>query len=216
MPAGHEVVDKEELERGTFPQEVLADDGLVKLNIGSNTQMFHHNWNNCDILDLKGFAEQNAYKFHRFDLKAGIPYETESVDLVNMSHVLEHFSFKDVLSILRDLRRVIKPTGTVRITVPNLDLFKLQSLDEIVPVLDALNMDSEEYPTPVMKLYHALTANHLSGFDSDTLKEFAEKAGFKYNRMNFDQFTSSLMQKQCFDMFPDISLYADLTPVISQ
>lgn len=221
MPPGHEVVDKEELEKGEFPKEVVQEDGMLKLNIGSNTQMFHHNWVNTDILDLKAFAAANSYKFNQFDLKTGIPYDTETVDFINMSHVLEHFTYKEALAILRDIRRVLKPSGIARIAVPHLRLLCATILEEnsdfkdTFSALDALNMDSEEYYTGAMKAYHALTAHHLSGYDFETLAEMGKRAGLLASMHCFNEFSSPLMQKQCFDMYPDITLYAEFTPIVS-
>jgi len=44
-----------------------------------------------------------------------------TVDEIRASHVLEHFGHQQVEKVLREWVRVLKPGGTIRIAVPNLD-----------------------------------------------------------------------------------------------
>lgn len=46
-----------------------------------------------------------------------LPFADQSMDFVNMSHVLEHTL--DPIQALRELRRVLKPGGVAQVTVPN-------------------------------------------------------------------------------------------------
>ena len=50
-----------------------------------------------------------------------LAYPDNSVSEIRASHVLEHFSFKDVVDVLADWVRVLKPGGIVRIAVPDID-----------------------------------------------------------------------------------------------
>lgn len=47
------------------------------------------------------------------------PFEDGSFDAVIASHVLEHFEFGDMLKILREIHRVLKPEGILTISVPH-------------------------------------------------------------------------------------------------
>ena len=61
---------------------------------------------------------------HRFvyhNLKYGIPVRDSSVDFIFSSHVLHHLYREDALKLIREALRVLKPGGTMRITVPNLE-----------------------------------------------------------------------------------------------
>ncbi len=55
------------------------------------------------------------------DLAKGVPFETNSVDVVYHSHLLEHLD-RDVAELfLLEIKRVLKPKGIHRIVVPNLE-----------------------------------------------------------------------------------------------
>ena len=60
----------------------------------------------------------NNIKF--YDLKKGLPFPSNSVDIVYHSHVLEHFNFESVPDFLKECQRVLKKeTGIIRIVVPD-------------------------------------------------------------------------------------------------
>jgi len=48
-------------------------------------------------------------------------YAANSVDEIHASHILEHFSYGDVVKALEDWVRVLKPGGRMRIAVPDLN-----------------------------------------------------------------------------------------------
>ena len=42
-------------------------------------------------------------------------------DLIYMSHVLEHVGHRSVVSVLKEMRRILKPGGVLRISVPDFE-----------------------------------------------------------------------------------------------
>jgi GT2 family glycosyltransferase/SAM-dependent methyltransferase len=65
------------------------------------------------------------------DLRRGLPYPDCFADYVYTSHCLEHLSNTDVQRIVRDLFRVLKPGGVVRIVVPDLALGARRYLERL-------------------------------------------------------------------------------------
>lgn len=68
------------------------------------------------------------------DLRKGIPFPDCSVDTVYHSHVLEHIDRDQADGFMHEVRRVLRPGGTQRIVVPDLELFVrryIESLDRI-------------------------------------------------------------------------------------
>ena len=220
-----EIVDKEELSAGRIGQDVMTGDGKVKLAVGTFTLMSHHGWINIDQHDLEGWAVPQGYKYQRLDLKAGLPYPTGSVDLIHSSHVLEHFSYEDGLSLLREFRRVLKPTGGVRVAVPDAEVLHLLyqrwpvgrgGPDDVSLVeLDEISDGAASRPTAVGKLWELLVPGHLAAYDWPTLEMALVDAGFVPRRGRF-RFTSLDPVRQILretnDVLPPITLYGDAVP----
>jgi predicted SAM-dependent methyltransferase len=55
------------------------------------------------------------------DLKNRLPFPDSSAAFIYLCHTLEHFFPDDALRILREMRRVIRPDGVVRIATPSLE-----------------------------------------------------------------------------------------------
>ncbi len=213
-----EIVDKENLERGEFPLEVQRGDGKIKLNIGSYLTMHHYGWINIDVFgpnhppDLNQFAQQQGYIYKQCDVRGGLSYPTGSVDLINCQHMLEHLSYKEGASFLKECRRVLKKTGVMRIAVPEarylIDKYIDNDLDEYAEISDGVANAS----TQLGKLWSLLYSGHQAVYDGDTLTKALAEAGFMYHTCRFRQSVNPQILKEVTDMFPCLSLYMDATP----
>jgi SAM-dependent methyltransferase len=65
--------------------------------------------------------DQMAGKLLAHDLSKGIPFESDSVDMIYHSHVLEHLDRPVARQFLVETRRVLKPGGICRIVVPDFE-----------------------------------------------------------------------------------------------
>lgn len=54
-----------------------------------------------------------------FDLRVGLPFPDESLDLIYSEHVLEHFVFKDFVKLLNECHRTLRPGGRISIAIPD-------------------------------------------------------------------------------------------------
>ena len=228
-----EIIDKEELERGGFPPELLrGDDGLVKLNIGCFTTMFHRNWTNVDVHDLAGWAQQYGYNYVKHDVRSGLAYQTGTVDLIYCCHMLEHLTYEEGLKFLRECRRVLKPdTGAMRVIVPDMGELCRMYADEgytrtKLHDFDEINDGCAQSKTPAGKLWNLMAPGHQSGYDAETLQLALENAGFMAFQGEFRR--NGIMRtdggglwfhpgqerilKETLDMLPCISLYYDAVP----
>lgn len=234
----HQVLHKDDLERGEFPREVLAGDGKRKINCGSFTTQFHYGWLNLDQHDLTGWSQNYGYQFQRCDVKLGLPFPTGCVDLIYSSHMLEHLSYEDGLAFLRECRRVIRPDGAMRLYVP--DAFKLtrmyadpdgayQPQNPITHLtdFDELNVTAANRPTDAGKLYSILCDQHVALYDSETLLLALQSAGWRAWEAGFrnmgqvpegvtDQQRAGLQQilRETQDTLPDLSVYVCAVPQV--
>ena len=77
----------------------------------------------CGKRFIPGFVHIDAVEYPHIDHVATIDHLSFipdlSVDLIYNCHVLEHFKRNDVVRVLREWRRVLKPGGILRISVPD-------------------------------------------------------------------------------------------------
>lgn len=61
------------------------------------------------------------HDFLHHDLAYGIPFADNTADFVYSSHFLEHLFKKDAFALLKESYRVLKPGGTIRVCIPDLE-----------------------------------------------------------------------------------------------
>src|SRR5687767_2373200 len=69
-------------------------------------------WINCDAKDGPGVDLC-------CDIRDGLPLDDDSVDCVAAIHVLQDLPYADVAAALRELRRVLRPGGVLRLGLPD-------------------------------------------------------------------------------------------------
>ncbi len=225
-----EIVDKEELERGEFPQDVLEGEGKLKLNVGSYLTMFHRGWVNIDQHDLKGFAQQHRYKFLQHDVRNGLPYGTGVVDYIVLSHVLQCLTYEEGLRLLKECRRVIRRDGVMRISVPDTELLvrsygQVRCWDTLisdnnftVPLklsdFDEINEGCTQARSDAGKLWALLHAGNQSQYDAETLDQLLKESLWEFAIRNFRQGTKQILQ-ETLDVLPCLSLFMEAIPRLS-
>jgi len=91
-------------------------------NIGAGN-FYHPYWTNVDY-SFKWYKNDQKAKFisHNLFSREHLPVEDNIVEIVYSSHTLEHIDDKSVEFILKEFYRILKPTGLLRLTMPNVDL----------------------------------------------------------------------------------------------
>jgi predicted SAM-dependent methyltransferase len=101
----------------------------------------------------------------------------EECDEVRASHILEHFSHKDVLNVLREWVRVLRPGGWLRVAVPDFSWICERFVEpETTPVQRSM---LQMY---VMGAHADVNDRHGSVFDEDALKDALEHVGLTHIR----------------------------------
>ena len=65
----------------------------------------------------------------RINLLKGIPLDDETVDFIYCSHFVEHLTHKDVIKLLKDCYRILKPGGWIRVICPDLRIITSKYLE---------------------------------------------------------------------------------------
>ena len=66
-----------------------------------------------------------------WNITRGIPFADRSLQGVFSEHCFEHFSLPGALRLLREVRRILAPGGTIRIIVPDGELYLLTYASQV-------------------------------------------------------------------------------------
>jgi len=146
-------------------ETVRNSEGLRKLHIGPGNN-YIPDWVNVDI-----FSNVRA---DIYSSALALPYERETFDIIYVCHVLEHFTRHFVLSALTHWRDLLKPTGILRISVPDFGAICRYYTE---------TMDLRSLIGLLYGGQNNLLNNHLIAFDEITLSGFLYNVGFKDIRL---------------------------------
>src|SRR5215472_3122285 len=196
----------------------------VKVNLGSGL-FVAHGWINLDAslkALLKGwpaFALRAVYplllnsdlkceefvrllrneRFVHHDLRYGLPFPDASVDFLYISHALHHLYRAEAVKLLGDCIRTLKPGGTIRIVVPDLEYIMslyLQGRRERA-------LSYFFYESPRSELF-----SRRYQYDFFLLRDLLESTGFRDVRRCAYQ-KGRTPDLGCLDRMPEESLFAE-------
>jgi predicted SAM-dependent methyltransferase len=115
------------------------------------------------------------------DIRHGLPIGAESLDYAVSIHALQDLPYPDVLPALRELHRVLKPAGVLRLGLPDLDrairaYVRKDARYFYIPDEDAASMGGKLVAQIVW--YGSVR----TPFTYDCIEEFLAKAGFRQVR----------------------------------
>lgn len=123
-------------------------------SLGWKTYGIEVNTQDCEVargLGIEAFCQ---------DL-AEIRFPARSFDVVRMVHVLEHLS--SPLAVFKEIKRIIKPGGTLYVEVPN----------------------EKSFAGACFKENYLAAGSHLYGFSLSTLTLLCEKTGFSVRKVRY-------------------------------
>lgn len=134
---------------------------LKIINRISGAKQYYSQEEYCDILKSHIFIHHNV--------EYGLPFPEESVDYVYSSHLLEHLFKEDAKKLLKEVYRVLKKGGIVRICVPDLEyVISLYKKGDKERALNFFFTNSRS------GYFH----QHRYMYDFDLLRQLLEEAGF--------------------------------------
>lgn len=141
---------------------------MKKLNLGCGYEQ-PKDWVNVDKLD---------YGQHVIaDVLHVLPFTDDTFDFIMMNHVLQMFHYDELPVVLKEVRRVLKPGGALRIVTPSLDW----AIDAFIhadrdyfPIADEL----EDTLSGKFTRYLFWHGDTRCAFNRITLTDLLEKNGF--------------------------------------
>jgi SAM-dependent methyltransferase len=203
-------------------------DGLVKVNLGCGLTTAP-GWVNIDgsinglVSSLPAIIQKVAYrfsgardyysledyrriltvnKFIHHNLEYGIPLTNECADFVYSSHLLEHLRKEAAMNLMKEIFRILKPGGRIRIVVPDLEfavsLFNKGEKKRMLEDFFFVEQRGSSF------------ARHKYMYDFELLKELLENGGLRdVTRCEFQK--GRVPDIELLDNQPDISLYLEAT-----
>ena len=128
---------------------------MKKLNLGCG-YCIHPDWVNVDFV-------KTHEKVIAYNLLNGIPSKNCEFDVVYHSHLLEHFSKTDGIRFINECFRVLKPSGIIRITVPDLESIVLNYLKNLDGALKGDQLSVYNYEWIMLEMYDQTVRNSSGG-----------------------------------------------------
>jgi len=179
-------------------------DGSLTSLLGSNSSV----WNKF-LYKIAGssawytFEEYNDViinkKLYWANFINGVPFDDKSVDVVFTSHFLEHLNKTDGINFLKEIHRILKKSGLVRILVPDLEVaIKRFNDGDINKTQDLFFYTSENCDFSA----------HKYNYTFETLKEKLEDIGFS-NIIRRSHQKGDCPDIEYLDVYPNHSLYLE-------
>lgn len=131
----------------------------------------------CGKRYLEGYIHVDIAEFEHIDYQFPVDdlstFESDTVEEIYASHVIEYFDRNNVINVLKEWKRVLSPGGILRLAVPNfpklVDVY--QSSKELSSILGPLygkwDIGNQEF------IYHKTV------YDENSLNKVLEQVGFK-------------------------------------
>ena len=143
---------------------------MIKINIGCGWRNFGDDWVHIDGGNYEHLDYHNITDLSQF--------EDNSVDLIYASHVIEYFDREEVVPLLKEWKRVLKPYGVLRLAVPNFPVLAQLYLDKKVKIENILGPLYGRMPMGSDTIYHKTTydfenlASLLGSLDFCNVREY--------------------------------------------
>jgi SAM-dependent methyltransferase len=90
----------------------MRPEKVQRLNWGCG-EWVEPGWVNSDLKEGEGIVTA--------DIRKGLPFKANWFDYIVSVHALPELAYSELVPALRELRRIVRPDGTVRLALPNLE-----------------------------------------------------------------------------------------------
>jgi len=153
-------------------KKIIKEEREIKIDVGGG-DFKRDGWFTLDL---------NYQSDLVWDLRKRLPFPNNSVDYIYTSHTLEHFYFKEIIFLLKECYRVLKPGGILRIAVPNARIYinayyeNKELPSHFFGYKPAFNNTTK---IDYINYISYMDGHHKYLFDEENLKYLVEYSGFK-------------------------------------
>lgn len=145
-------------------------------------------------------SDINIATDYPYDLRLGLPFPDASIDFIYAEHVLEHFTYNDLINLIKDCRRVLKPDGVFSVVVPDASIYlngycNPNFFDYKKYCLYEFGLQYKSKIDFVNYIFY-MDGHHRHMFDSESLLSVLSEGGFSQVRLrNFDSTLDQQLRK---------------------
>lgn len=154
--------------------ELLGGAAPIRLELGAGQNRGIAGWT---------YADMNEECELTLDLSQPLPFPDNCVDMIYSCHLLEHFRYPDLMKLLHECLRILKPGGVFSAAVPNARIY-LDAYQNPVNFDSALFCRHEPAYNYNSKIDYVNYMAYMDGhhhymFDEENLDVILRKTGFK-------------------------------------
>jgi len=125
------------------------------LNVGCGST-YHPAWMNIDL-------EPASADVLRFDVSAGLPFPDATFEACYCSHMLEHLRRPEAARVVSEMHRVLRPGGTIRVVVPDLQTLAQEYLRLLNALQDKDAAREADYDWILLEMYDQAVRDRSGG-----------------------------------------------------
>lgn len=139
------------------------------------------------------------------DIIKGLPEKENSCDGIYCSHTLEHLSLEDFRKALGNTHKILKPGGTFKCIVPDLEIMAREYLENLkngetdasIKFVDSTLFGVHKRNKGLKAIINSIgNSNHLWMWDHSSLTKELEDAGFKnIKKSGFNESQDEMFKK---------------------
>lgn len=187
-------------------QNVLKNQESLNLNVGASAYTIG-GFLSLDYFSDHYFNDSLDFekKYIQYDMRNDtLPFETDSVDNIFCSHVIEHVEYDAVERFILDAYRVLKPGGVLRITCPDIKyLYSVTMIDmdffwerrKVIMKNENYNISDEVNNFDLFMITASTRHCRLSKRRHESVTEDQTDL----YRLNYEELKVKLMQENTFD-----------------
>jgi len=214
-----------------FGAALLQKLGLPGLQVGALDRRHPSclNTDLCGLIDLsltetrmdRIFRVDGEAYFVQMDATRPLPFADAVFDWVYAEHFIEHITLREAIGWLREVRRLLRPDGLVRLTTPDLGRYAAAYAAGDQAFFAAHSARLEKYGFPPMETRPAWMVNQIFQFwghkwiyDADELRHAAVEAGFPAGGFRRCAFREGRLPKVAaldYELRNDETIYVELS-----
>jgi len=184
------------------------------INIGCGSR-FHPDWINLDL-------NPQSQSVKRCDIVNGLPFLSDTCDVVYHAHLLEHFSRERAVVLLKECFRILRPKGILRLAVPDLEAILRLYIKALERSIEGDIVWEKNYEWLLLEMYDQAVREKPGGEMAAFLTEkFVSNRDFVLSRLGIDgkkmmdkQVQNMDMDRGCPDLYLKKSLFGSIFKIL--